>query len=403
MAKKPKSLCYVLRSFPEPSETFISEEAISVMNSGVRVSIVVMSEGNRTVIHPSSQRLLDANCVYLVSQPGRWALAKSLVRLTLQQPLKTLGALSKALRHPYRWIYFSVLPAAVWCRSRNIEYLHAHFADFNLQAADALATWLGKPFGVTTHRYDIIDDPIDANVARALFRASNLLVTISKWNVRHMIAKYQLQQSRLEIVHCGINLADFGFHQRSFAENEPFRLLNVGRLVPVKGHATLLHALAQVRGQGVTCHLDIIGAGLLEGELRRLCLELGLEQCVTFHGAQPQSFVRESLKRAHAFVLSSYAEGLPVACIEAAASGTPLIATRINGLPELIDDGISGLLVDANDAAALARAISWAATHRTALAAMTAAARRKVENEFDRTACTEQLLSLAASATGVPD
>lgn len=399
----PKSLCYVLRSFPEPSETFIADEAVSVMDCGVKVSIVVMNDGNRSVVHPSSQRLLDERGVYYVGRPGRWAMAQGLARLILRQPLKTLGALVKALRSPDRWIYFRVLPAAGWCGSRNIDYLHAHFADFNLQAAGALATWLAKPFGVTTHRYDIIDDPIDAKVARDLFRASSLLVTISHWNARHMVEKYQLQPKQLNIVRCGIDLASFQFHQRSFPETEPLRLLNVARLMPVKGQATLLQAVAQARTKGVNCQLDVVGAGPLKAELQQLCKELGLEHCVTFHGAQPQAVVREFLRSAHAFVLSSTSEGLPVACIEAAASGTPLIATRINGLPELIDDCISGLLVDANDAGALARAIAWAAAHRTTLPSMAASARQKVEFEFDRKVCTEKLLSLAGSVVGAPN
>lgn len=400
MALPPRSLCYVLRSFPEPSETFIAEEAISVMARGTQVSIVVLNEGNRSVVHPSSQQLLKGGGVHYIGRPTRWQSMASLATMIFRQPLTTCSALAKALRSRERWLYFRTLPTAVWCLSRHIDYFHAHFADFNLQAARTLSDWLGRPFGVTTHRYDITDDPIDPRVATELFLASSLLVTISRWNVSHMVGRYKLRPQQLSVVHCGIDLGVFAFQKRFFTEDGPFRLLNVGRLVPVKGQAALIRAVALVLHQGIVCHLDIIGGGPLESALRSLCEELGVLGCVTLHGAQPQAVVRECLIRAHAFVLSSTAEGLPVACIEAAASGTPMIATRINGLPELIEDGVSGLLVDPDDPAALARAIAWAATHRESLPEMAAAARRKVEAEFNRTTCTDQLLSLVYGAAG---
>jgi colanic acid/amylovoran biosynthesis glycosyltransferase len=400
MSRQARSICYVLPSFPECSETFIAEEAVSVMAHGVDVSIVSLSDGDRGVVHPSSRQLLEGGCVRQVGRPGRWKSGSILVALLLRQPLTTLAALHKALQSPHRWLYFRVLPAAAWCLSRRVEYFHAHFADLNLQAARALSDWLGKPFSVTTHRYDIFDDPVAPMATRELFRASSLIVTISRWNVNHMVKKYRLHPEELHVVHCGVDLSAFSFHPRRFAGDGPFRLLNVGRLAEAKDQATLLRAVARVRALGISCHLDIIGGGPLEATLRGLCDELGIANCVTLHGAQAQPVVREYLCRAHAFVLSSIVEGLPVACIEAAAIGAPLIATRINGLPELIDDGVSGLLVDPADPQALASAIAWAATHREALPAMAAAARKKVEAEFHRATCTKELLSLVNSAMG---
>lgn len=397
MPRAPRSLCYVLRSFPEPSETFIADEALSVAAQGVRVSIVHMCEGDSSVVHPSSQKLIQLGCLFSVGRPQHGRAAVGLIKLLMRQPWQTLATLAKALRSPQRWLYFNTLPAAAWCQSRGVDFLHAHFADSNLQAAQALSQWLGRPFGVTTHRYDILDDPLAPALTTNLLRDSSLVVTISDWNLRHMVEKYALPSSRIAIVHCGVDLDAFTFRDREFNDTGPLRLLNVGRLMPVKAQAVLLRAVAKVRAQGIACQLDIIGGGPLEAELRALCQELGLTDCVTLHGAQAQPVVRASLQRAHAFVLSSVSEGLPVACIEAAATGTPLIATRINGLPELVDDGVSGLLAEPGDPDSLARAIVWAATHRNALPTMAAKGREKVEREFDRTSCTQQLLALMGS------
>jgi len=368
---------------------------------GVDVSIVYLNEGNRSVVHPSSQKLMEQGCVLHIGRPNRWQMAKALGALLMRQPWRTVGTLVKALRSPQRWLYFSVLPAAIWCLSRQVDFLHAHFADVNLQAAQALSQWLGLPFGVTTHRYDILDDPIDPMIASELFRASILAVTISQWNVNHMIRKYPLRRDQVHIVHCGVDLTAFAFQERTVIDGGPLRLLNVGRLVPVKGQAALLRAMAQIKAQGIACNLEVIGAGPLEECLRQQISELGLADRVELLGARSQDFVRHALQRADAFVLSSTVEGLPVACIEAAAIGTPIIATRINGLPELIDDGVSGLLVEADDAFALAQAIAWAAAHREAMSSMAVVARSKVEAEFDRAACTQKLLALMGTASQV--
>jgi glycosyltransferase involved in cell wall biosynthesis len=391
-----KTIAYVLGSFPEPSETFIADEALSVRSEGVRVCVMAIRPGNRSVLHPSARELLSRPVDWFqLGQARRIAMLAAFTQLLLLQPWRTLRTLRAAARSPQRWCYLQALVAARWCLVQGVQFLHAHFADTNLVYARAISDWSGVPYGVTTHRYDIIDDPLDRNLACELLRSASAVVTISQFNRQHMAGKYALPLEGIHVVHCGIDLARFAYvSNKSPPGPRPLRLLNVGRLVEIKGQDVLLNALARVRDRGVPFSLDIVGGGPLHDSLLALSQALGLGEQVRLHGAKVEAFVREQLEAADVFVLPSRSEGLPVACIEALAVGTPTIATRIFGIPELIDHGSSGILVAANDAEALADAICRAWADPDALQRYRVAGRHKVEADFDRDACTRQLLNI---------
>lgn len=387
-------IAYVLKSFPEPSETFIADEALSVCEQGMEVCLLQVQDGTSTVVHPSAQALLTRAARYRLGEAGRGAMLAALLRLLLLHPLRTLGHLLRAISHRHRWCHLQALPAARWCLAQKVSVLHAHFADVNLMYAAAISAWTGIPYGVTTHRYDIFEDPLDPDCARELLQAAHLLVTISEFNRRHLQQKYGLAPERVHIVHCGIDLSRFQYKARP-ARGHQLRLLNIGRLAPVKAQDRLLEALSIVRERGLPAVLDLVGAGPLREELQQHAMRLQIDEHVVFHGAQPEATVRDLLERADLFVLSSRSEGLPVVCIEALAVGTPTVATRIFGIPELIEDGESGWLAPPDDPHALADAIcTAAATPAPRLEEIRARGRQRVEQAFERQGCTRQLAVL---------
>jgi glycosyltransferase involved in cell wall biosynthesis len=393
--KRRMRVAYVLKSFPEPSETFVADEIASLDQASVDPAVLHVYAGDTRVVHPSAQAVLDSGLVFRLGQASKWDAIKALLALFMSSPGRTLKVLLKALGHRDRWCFVQSLPPAVWCQRHRVDHLHAHFADVNLLYGACVSAWLDIPYSVTTHRYDILDDPLDVDSAAELFKRAAAVVTISEFNRRHMVQKYGLDESRVQIVHCGVDLTRFAYVAgRPREDGEPLKLLNVGRLVPIKAQDVLLRALHIVRQRGVQFHLDVIGGGELHAHLESLSVSLGLSDCVRFLGAQPEAVVRKHLVGAHVFVLSSRSEGLPVACIEAMAVGTPVIATRIFGIPELVEDGRSGLLVPPDDPAALAEAIVWAAEHRAALDDMSREGRQQVEAGFDRTVCTAELTRL---------
>lgn len=395
-----KTVAYLIRSFPEPSETFIAEEAASLLDAGVRPCILHLQDGNATVLHPAAQTLLDKALRLRIRTAQPAAIIANLIRWMGVAPLRTLRTLSKALRHPSRWCYFQSLGPAWWCRQQGVDFLHAHFADVNFQYAACISAWSGIPFGVTTHGYDLREEPLGRDGASELYRQADAVVTISEYNRRHMVQCYGLPEAKISVVHCGIDLERFAYLERSApAAGVPLRLLNVGRLAPEKGQDLLLHALARLRQQGLQLHLDMVGGGELEQALKALVAELNLADCVSFHGVQPEQVVRQLHQRADVFVLPSRAEGLPVACIEAMAMGTVSIASRITGIPELIEHGVSGLLVEAGDARALAEAIAALQADPALAQRLRLGGRATVLAGFDRAKCTRQLIGIWSQQT----
>ncbi|UCV17313.1 glycosyltransferase family 4 protein [Ferribacterium limneticum] len=394
-----KTVAYVLRSFPEPSETFIADEAVSLLACDIKVCILHLFAGNKSIIHPSAQTLLEKAQVRLIEPVSMLVMLAFLVRWSVVSPVRTLRTLLMVIRHPARWCYFQALAPAWWCQQKKIDFLHAHYADINFQYAAAMSAWSGIPYGVTTHRYDIFENPLGIDQASKLFNQANAVVTISEYNRKYMCDTYGLATNDIVIVHCGIDLDRFAYTEHApLKTHQVIRLLNVGRLYPEKGQDVLLHALAEVEKRGILFQLDIIGGGPMLEELQALSRKLGIEKRVHFHGAQPEAFVRNMHAESHVFVLPSRSEGLPVACMEALALGTPTIATRITGIPELIIDGVSGLLVEPENVNDLANAFCRIHDNPSLLEQFRAAGREAVTCEFDRRECTHQLIDLWSNA-----
>lgn len=387
-------VAYVLRSFPEASETFVSDEIASLKAFGVAPMVLAVNPGGSTVLHGSAKAVLERSPFRVLGEVTRFDMVAAMWALFRKRPMRTLRGLLRVVLDSDRWYRLRSLPGAVWCLEHGAHMLHAHFADVNLRYAAAIAEWTGLPYGVTTHRYDILDDPIGADVAKRLLHEASLVITISEFNRQWMLEKYALPLNATQVVHCGVDLERFEFIQAPVRPlTEPIRLLNIGRLVTIKAQDVLLDALAQVRQQGVSFSMDIIGEGELRGPLEAQIQRLKLGDVVHLHGAQPSDVVRRFLSQADLFVLSSRSEGLPVVCIEALATGVPVVATRINGIPELIEDNVSGWLVPPDDAPALAAGIVKAAESRAVWSAIRQAGRQAVESAFDRAKCTADLVS----------
>ena len=196
-------------------------------------------------------------------------------------------------------------------------------------------------------------------------REASFVVTISEFN-RDFIREHAPAATPVHIVHCGVDPDAYGFRPRRVPRAGPVKALCVASLQEKKGHAVLLEALA---GGGPTLarlSIDLVGGGELRSSLEAQVRRLGLDDRVSFLGPRSEEEVRALLAQADLFVLPSIVasdgqmEGLPVALIEALASGLPTIATRLSGIPELICDGETGLLAEPADPGSLAEALTRA-------------------------------------------
>jgi len=392
-------LAYVLKRFPRLSETFVLNEMLELQRQGIALRIYALMDPLESQVHPEAARL-QPHVVYL-HDPRR----------KLSSWCRLLGgAVLQALSHPrgglrVLWALCSVhrsLPSlrhaieGLWLardlRRNGVGHVHAHF--IHSPAAVTYLAFLagGPPFSVTAHAKDLYTT-LPRNL-RIRARAARFVITCTRFNAAHLAS----------VVSAGIHVVYHGTDLQRFSPGgplaEPQRILSVGRLVSKKGYKDLVDALALLQNKGLRIHADVYGGGPLRHELEARAHRLGLDGRLTFHGARLQDEILAAYRRAAVFVLAPVVtddgdrDGIPNVLVEAMASGVPVVATKISGIPELITDGIDGLLVNEHDPGALAAAIERVLIDSELAAQLGRAGRRRVERDFDLVANTHRLRAL---------
>lgn len=384
----PLRVLYVVSLFPCWSETFIVREIATLIAAGVDVRILSLKPPSETLVQPEAAALLDrvwhplpaargfgAGFAALLRRPRAFAGAAARIAWRLRgQPLalaKSLVALGRGMALLRRIEAF------------DPQLLHAHWATYPSTVAMALARALGRPFGFTAHAHDIF---VDDHLLRDKLEAARLPVTISRYNIDHLSALTPRARERLRVVHCGVDLGATRFVREGRRDD---LLLAVGRLDPIKGFDVLVEALALLRARGIPFRCRIIGEGPERGALQAAIAGHGLGDRIELAGARGQAEVQAALREAALFVLpcavaaDGNRDGIPVALMEAMAAGAPVLSTRVSGVPELIADGVEGLLVGERDAGALADALQRLLDDAALRERLAAAARAKIEREFD--------------------
>ena len=212
-------------------------------------------------------------------------------------------------------------------------------------------------------------------------RDAKFIVAISDYARSQLLAVLPVQDwPKVVVVRCGLSFDDVPVPApRIRGSDDPLRVLCVGRLVPEKGLAILLQAIAELRGQQHACELILLGDGPERKALEQLTQELEISDVTRFLGAVGQDEIHQWFDWADLFCLPTFAEGLPVVIMEAMASGVPVVTTRITGIPELIEHGHTGLLVPPGRPEAIARALLDLSDRDRAAQIAKAAAKRVAE------------------------
>lgn len=346
----PRRVGYVLNVFPKLSETFIAGELAELRRRGIEVRILSLRP-------PAADPPHD-----VVVRAG-------LMERTVYDPREFRAVL----------------------REFRPELLHAHFAKQATGAARELAAELGVPFTFTAHGYDVYRRPPADFADRAA--AASAVVTVSEANARHIEKTFGVPADHIRLVPCGIDTERFRPDGR---RAEPPRVVCVARLKPVKNLELLLEACAILRGRGVEFRCALVGDGPCRDELEAMRARLGLGEVLELVGAAEQAGVLAWWRRAAVAVLTSKSEGMPVSLMEAAACGVPAVATAVGGVPELVEDGVTGLLAPAGDAGALAAALERLLRDPELARRLGAAARRRAEERFSVARQVDRLLALWA-------
>ena len=335
----PSRITYVLKIFPKLSETFIAGELAELRRRGVELQIL-------SLLPPREERQHE-----FIARAG-------LERLACYEPGR--------------------FPDAV--AAFRPQLLHAHFATEAAAVARDLAASHRLPFTFTAHGYDIFRKPPPDFGARAAAAAA--VITVSQANAAYIQHAFGVSRSRLRVVGSGVDTDLFRPGNGAVAKVEAPWVVCVARHVAVKNLPLLLRGCARLRDWKVDFRCALVGDGPCRGELESLRAALGLEPLVQMPGAAEQLEVLRWWQRAAIGVLSSDHEGLPVSLMEAAACGVPVVATAVGGVPELVLDGLTGLLTPGGDAEALALEVKRLLEDRDLRHRMGRAARQRAEEHF---------------------
>lgn len=365
-APRPIRVGYVVNTYPRPSQTFIRREIQALEAMGLQVTRFAMRRDPQPVV--SAEDHAEQAATEYVLTHGAPALGGALLRALFRHPRALLAAWAAGGRggpcrgRTRQMIY---LAEAAWlvrrCRALGITHLHAHFGT-NSTDVTRYARLLGGPgYSMTVHGPEEFDAPLGLCLPEKIAEA-RFVVAVSAFG-RSQLARWTAAADwpRLRVIHCGIDPRVFAAPRPLPAgpsAEAPLQLVSVGRFAEQKGQLLLIEALARTRAP---MHLTLIGDGPLAPTIRDAIARHGIGDKVTLPGWLDEGQVAEALARAHVMVMPSFAEGLPVALMEAMAAARPCIATYVAGIPELVQPGETGWLVPAGSAEALAGAMDDAA------------------------------------------
>lgn len=410
-------VAYMLGTFPALTETFVLREMGAIRQRGIE--IVTCAVRRPTGGQPVQRAALAANarCLYarpdgvlrhlvanvacLLRRPGRYFAA---LRLFLH------GAAVLSPREALQLLYhfFAGVGFSRDLRRFGVTHLHCHFTSAtNMALAAHMVGDMG--FSFTAHASaDLFVRPVllDEKVASARF-----VVTVCEYSRRFLDSITGFRYStKLHRIYNGVEQLDVeqvdvtsGESSGHSADGDVPTIVSVGSLVAAKGHATLIQVCARLRARGQSFRCRIIGEGPERPTLERLIRHHDLGKCVELCGAQDLDCVYAELRQADVFVLlseigrSGYRDGFPTAILEAMAAGLPVVSTSISGIPEMVLDGVTGVLVRERDVEGASRALECLFESRESCHAMGRAGQARVRDLFDLERSADELASLLAN------
>ncbi len=424
---RTEALGYLTKRFPRLSETFILDEILGLEAAGLPLRLFSIADPHEPLVQPDVSRVaspvgyllagsgwparltgaregLAAHLHLLRTQPGRWVRAAANIRL---------GHLGASLKH-----FWLAGRLAVRLQRQGVGHLHAAFAHGPASIARYVHLLTGIGFSFSAHAKDLhLSTP--AVLASKVSAAEFVLVCSSDASAA-LTRMLTDPAARAKIVYAphGVDTERFSPAETTGATrpaDQPLRILAVGRLVPKKGYPVLLEALAGLHRGGVEFSARIVGGGDLRPELVRRIDELGLTDRVELLGALAQPAVRAEYAAADVLVQASVVtangdrDGIPNSVMEAMACGLPVVASSVAGIPEVVRDGRTGLLVPPGDSAALTAALQRLAGDDSLRRQLGTEARAHAVRELSRSACLRPVvdrfrarLATAPRPAGVP-
>lgn len=395
-----RTIAYLTSEYPKISHTFIQREVAGLRANGLEIDTFSIREPSSDDLRGDAEQSEHQTTTYIFPTLKKpIPLLQAHLSQLVRAPALYLGALVSAVRDRpaglksliYQLAYFAEAGIlADHLKSRSIAHLHAHFANSGCTVAMLASQMADVPFSFTMHGPTEFFDVEKFSLRKKLSKARFVCCISHFCRSQLMLFSDKSDWEKFHIIHCAVDPDDFSASPSRDENN----LLFVGRMSGVKGVPLLLEAVARVAADIPDLSVTLVGDGEERPELEAQARSLGVADRVLFAGYQSQAEVSGHMANAGVFVLPSFAEGLPVVLMEALASQTPVVTTRIAGVSELVIDGKTGVLIAPGDVDGLADALREIFGDQKARKSMGKAGRAKVSSDFNIQIETQKLAQL---------
>ena len=398
---------FILGVFPQLSQTFIYREFKEMRRQGLPINLFAETEEKATDLE-SGVLEIYRDTLFRGSYARR--IPRALIRGAISENAFK-SALYWALSLPHRTGYqrlrfllalLTAIDLIPTVRRRGYRYFHAHFAGYQTEIAMCLSRLTGFPYGATWHSYGIFKD---RNILLEKVQGARAILTCTRYNLEHLRRLAPKTSNRIHLAYHGVDLTSIPepcFLKRKKAPS----WLAVGRLIPKKGFHKLIDASALLRDRGVDFDVKIIGSGELETALRAQIDRMRLGRQVSLLGELPNERVFEIMGGSTGLVVPSVRDrdgnmdGIPNVILEAMAVGKPVIGSDLSGIPEVVVDRTTGILLPSGDTEKLADGMEELGSNPELAARLGREGRCFVEKHFDLSSNVVHQVKLITRACG---
>ncbi|NOX99639.1 MAG: glycosyltransferase family 4 protein, partial [Verrucomicrobia bacterium] len=385
-----RRLAYLYSRYPVISQTFCDSEMLALEERGFGLDIASINPPPSTIRHERFEKL-QAEVFYPPPSKVMQALQKRREKDgswerrfggMIARHDADYGESFKSATRARNALYFAEL-----FERRGVEHFHVHFANRATHTALFIKQWSGIPFSFTPHAQDFMVDLGSDDLLREMCREAEFVVAVSDFSRDILRETCPESADKIERVYNGITMVDFP--QAPISSEGPLKIITIGRLIEFKGFHHLIEACAKLGEAGVGYECCIIGEGPWRERLVDLAKELGVDDHIEFAGVQTQEEVKRRLQASDVFALPCIVDSkgasdiLPTVITESMACCLPIVSTQLVGVPEMVDDGETGILVEPGDADAFAEALKRLAGDRDLARSMGKAGREKALKVFE--------------------
>jgi len=399
-------IAFLVDQFPSVAETFVLNQIVGLLDLGHDVHIFANGSVKNIKIHDQygKSNLLTKTHYYGIPENKVRRVLKA-ISLIIKYSPKNYGVVSRSLnvyRYGKQSLSLTLLFMSISLLERGqFDVIHAQFGTLGLFAVPLKQILSSDCRIVTSIRgYDVtVFLKKHPGAYHGLFREGDLFLPVCEFLKERLIHE-GCEKKKIVVHYSGIDCSKFEYRQRQRVPGEPIKVLTIARLIEKKGVAIAIDAVSRLLSTGEKIEYTVVGDGILRQSLQQLIQDRGIERQVRLVGSKTHEEVKMFLEKSHVLIAPSLTsesgdqEGIPNVIKEAMASGLPVISTVHSGIPELVSDGVSGLLVPERDAASLADALIYLIRDPEVCKEMGQAGRRQVGQKFDTNSLNKKLEEL---------